>query len=59
MKSFQLCRTITNKGEFYFVNSRRVTKDKFEETKFWMRMSCLQTTIKKGIIRHYCVATGK
>lgn len=51
-----MLRTITPKGTFYFVNSRRVSRDQFNETQFGRRLECFQTTIKNGIIRHYHTA---
>jgi hypothetical protein len=52
-----LLRTITPKGTRYFINSKRVTRDKYDEAKFGRTLSCIQTNINKGTTRQYCIAS--
>jgi hypothetical protein len=55
--AMQLLRTITPKGQRQYVDGRRVTLAKYLETIYSAaRLECLQTTIKRGTIRHYAIA---
>ena len=56
-QSFQLCRTVTSKGEFFFVDSKRVTRAQFSETKFMRRLDCFVTRATRFAVRDFMVAT--
>jgi len=50
-----LRHTITPKGDFYFVNSRRVSRTKYENAKQGRGLDTfLTTTTKDGVIRQHC-----
>lgn len=55
-----LLQTITAKGHFYFINSKRVSEEAFKESKVGNRLSCFKTKIdKKGNIRQYCIVSQR
>jgi hypothetical protein len=49
----QLQTTITPRGQRWFINSRRVTKEAYDLAQFWRRLDCFLTTIHGDTIRHY------
>ena len=52
----QLLETVTANGKFYYVDSRRVSREKFIETKSGKRLDCFITRVSKHAIRNWCSA---
>jgi len=48
--------TITPKGTRYYIESRRVSKEAYQDAQFWKSLSCLQTVKKGDITQHYSIA---
>jgi hypothetical protein len=59
MKSFQLLRTITAKGESFFVDGKRVSRDSFLELKCGpgKRLDCLITRSNRHATRDWLTVT--
>jgi len=54
----QLLETISNNGNTsrFYVDSKRVSQQRFRDIKTLHRLDCFQTIIRRGFIRHYCCA---
>jgi hypothetical protein len=53
MKSIQLLHTVTASGHYYFIDSKRVTRDAFLAAKFQRRQDCFFTRVSKKSVRNY------
>ena len=53
MKTIQLLHTVTAKGHFYFINSRRVSAEAFRAAKFARRQDCFATRVSKNAVRNF------
>jgi len=49
----QLCQTVTAKGTFYFVDSKRVSRDTFLAAKFQRRQDSFITRVEKNAVRNF------
>lgn len=52
-----LLHTVTSNGHFYFVNSRRVSRTAFLDTKAGKRLDCFITRVTKTSVRNWCYAS--
>lgn len=53
MNQFQ--RTVTAKGVRYYINGKQVSKGYYQQRQFYKALHSFHTTIKGGVVRHYCV----
>jgi len=53
MKIYQLCKTVTAKGTFFFIDGKRVSRDKFQECKFGRRMDCFFTRATRHSVKDF------
>jgi len=53
MTCIQLCHTVTAKGHFYFIDSKRVSRDEFLAAKFQRRQDCFITRATKHAVRNF------
>ena len=51
--TLQLCRTVTAKGTFYYINGRRVARDSFITAKFQRRQDCFVTRVSKHAVKDF------
>jgi len=57
-QSLELLRTVTAKGERFYINSKRVSREAFITAKFGRRLDCFITRADRYAVRDYCVASG-
>lgn len=53
MKILQLCHTVTAKGHFYYIDSKRVSRDAFLTAKFWRRQDCFITRQGPTFVKNF------
>ncbi len=51
-----LLHTVTKNGQFFFINSKRVSREKYLETKHGKRLDCFVTRVTQKAVRNYCQA---
>lgn len=57
MKTFQLLRTVTDKGTRYYIDGKRVSLEAFQDIKFRRRQDCFITRATRKAVRDYSTVT--
>lgn len=57
MSLLQLCRTVTSKGNRYYIDGRRVSLEAFQTAKFQRRQDCFITRATRKAVRDYSTVT--
>ncbi len=49
-----LVKIMSTGAVHYYINGRRVTRDRQDQAKFGRQLSSFRTIIRGGTVRHYC-----